>query len=524
MFDEYLDMEYLNKAFSAKTSEYEELNKELNEYLIYKLENIEESLDEIINRFLYLYLWNINGLKSYRSELINTFAKFMIKYKRIELLNIILHFYDVCNCVKTSLESGIEQKEINFMDLGFGYVYPKGLRIFITNEDKLKHDKIIKNILKEFIINKDIEKENENKDYIYYKYNYDSSRSVISVEIRNKKLAPKQRQEYTISNRSLKYLEESIENIIRRTRRNTSSFQNLYKKVKKLIETRLNDPRCIIDIIPFGSVTQLTYNINSDLEISILTDNFNDDLFNEILEILKIKFPNAFSRYTSRTRMIRFSDKEVTVELMFNNYLAIINSDLILRYCSFDTRIAIMINVIKDWSKNLEINGNSKHYLSSYCLTLMVIFFCQKVFQIVPVLQNKNKSRDLFLRENNNIKNHYLIDEIHEIDLSNFQSADYSVAELVYNFFYFYLYVFNEIEYAIDISEVKYVYREDCISFIDGNCANDKPVYWIVDPYDYSYNPAHYMKSRSSQHRNFIEEMKKAMDNIKEGRLIFIKN
>ena len=54
------------------------------------------------------------------------------------------------------------------------------------------------------------------------------------------------------------------------------------------------------------------------------------------------------------------------------------NSNLIRNYLVYDARALILINTIKDWSKIKGINSNKEGYLSSYCYTLIIIFFYKK--------------------------------------------------------------------------------------------------------------------------------------------------
>ena len=67
------------------------------------------------------------------------------------------------------------------------------------------------------------------------------------------------------------------------------------------------------------------------------------------------------------------------------------NSTLIRNYLTYDARALILINTIKDWSKQKEINSNSKLFLSSYCFTLMTIFFLQRMKNpILPIFSSPN--------------------------------------------------------------------------------------------------------------------------------------
>jgi DNA polymerase sigma len=518
MFDQNIDLAEFSKNINMIKIKYDELNIELTEHLKYKLININDNLNETVNKFIPLYLPHINGLANQKDTLVNNFAKFMIKYKQTHLLNTILHFNSIIERVLEMMESNLSKNEdyVIFSDIDYEYVAPNGIRIFIANEEKNNYKEYMKDVLKKFVM--------ENENDLYYSYEYVNRQSTIFVKLKNKILYSKiKKTPYTIQISSLKYLEQSISHMIKMTKRNTSNFKDTYQIIKKWINRKVKNPNVILDIVPFGSVTQLSHNIKSDLEVTIITESLNESFVNEVYDILKSKFNDAYIKYTSRTQIITFTNNEVKVELMFNNYLGVINSDLIRRYCLFDTRVAIMLNVVKDWSKNHQINGNFNKYLSSYCYTLMIIFFLQKIFPIIPVLQNKNDCTDLFVGNKEEDKWHYLIDNIYDYDVTYFRTGDYSVAELVYHFFYFYRYTFNEAEYAIDITNDKYVYRDECITFIEGSSlSNDRSAYYIVDPFDYSYNPANYMKRRTTEHNTFNSAMEKAMEKIRDCKNIFI--
>jgi DNA polymerase sigma len=505
MFDQIIDLKYIADKLGNIQKKMNAFNEELVNYLNFKLDNIEEVLSSIINDFLPLYLNKNNGLKHVRETLTNNFAKFMIKYKRTNLLNIVFQFKHVIDELYKKLESAFE--------INFEYIYPNNLRVFIANSNREINDEL-KEVLNEFVLMS----KND-----FYNYEIDYNNLTISVELNNLKLCPSEkRPSHKLNACHLEYFEKSIKYMIEKTKRKTSNFKKAYICIKDLIYKEIKEPGNILDIVPFGSVTQLSHNIKSDLEVSIMANIVNDEILEELLLILRTKFTDAVKRYTLRTIIFAFTAFDVKVELMFNNYLGVINSDLIRRYCLLDTRVAIIINIIKDWSKNLGINGNFNRYLSSYCYTLMVIFFLQKIFPIIPVLQKNDKCNDLFIEDNENYK-HYLIEIMENPDLNEFRGYDYTVSELVYHFFYFYSFMFNEDDYAIDITKENYIYRDECVSFVNGSSiCSEKAAYWIVDPFDYSYNPGNYMKRKSSQHNTFKEEMKKAMDKIKIGNNIFI--
>jgi len=298
---------------------------------------------------------------------------------------------------------------------------------------------------------------------------------------------------------------------------------------------------------------------------------------------------------TSRTYIIRFYDKKtlVKVELMIDNILTLYNSNLIRNYCLFDSRVIILLNFIKDWSKLKKINSNYDGYLSSYCLTMMVIFFLQKINpKILPNLQHNNidnfenilfyncgvkkynydiiKIRHLYCNFNKNlyknetekfnrlsneininsssfVNKNSISDEKKEFkdskilgEKNDFKSVDrkksssynseknrqniknfkenliskneMSIAELIFNFFKFYLFYFDEKHYCIDIQHKDYVFRFRKFA----NDYESNKEYVIIDPIDFGYNPAKYLEKGSNQSKIFKKELYNAVVNIAE--------
>ena len=118
----------------------------------------------------------------------------------------------------------------------------------------------------------------------------------------------------------------------------------------------------IYKIFPFGSVTQCTQNITSNLEITMLTKDYQtttsekvkmilEELEKELLE--NSQYERIELRETKRTILLNCYDKisNIKIELNLNNIFGILNSTLIRNYLIFDSRALILVNTIKDWSK-----------------------------------------------------------------------------------------------------------------------------------------------------------------------------
>jgi len=291
-----------------------------------------------------------------------------------------------------------------------------------------------------------------------------------------------------------------------------------------------NDSNLICQILPFGSVTQFSHNILSDLEVTIFTnkDKIDDsNLFMETMERILLNSDNYDRielRCTKRTTLINFRDVRynIKIEMMLNNMFGVINSTLIRNYCLFDSRCAILINLIKDWSKMKNVNGNFNGYLSSYCYTLMVIYFLQKIQPpILPVFSDNNFNSFKCMVTPDNT--HYFVNVDYEKE--NFRNKNkLSIAELILEFFSFYAFRFNELDYCVDISNEDFVYRFCEISYLNRLATNKKGlfVYCLIDPIDYGYNPGGYFIRNTMQEDNYRIEIKKAIENIQENKSIFV--
>jgi DNA polymerase sigma len=181
----------------------------------------------------------------------------------------------------------------------------------------------------------------------------------------------------------------------------------------------------------------------------------------------------------SRVPILKFVESETGIEVDFNcnNVLAMHNSDLIYTYCQVDQRFHIMSVFLKYWAKNVGIIGASNGYLSSYAFNLMVVAFLQQVKPpVLPVLQEKklrtqkqqtcyyavpgadiekNRKGFKFRYHDPNKDTMYLseTDVFFERDLAVIEETylpkeknTMTVAELVYEFFSFYLYEYDQMK------------------------------------------------------------------------------
>ena len=108
--------------------------------------------------------------------------------------------------------------------------------------------------------------------------------------------------------------------------------------------------------------------------------------------------------------------------------------------------------------------------------------------------------------------------------MKNWHTAnkDDTVVTLILKWMIFYLYLFNNEEYCIDISNKKLLFRLDEAKYLnDFIKGNNKSAYCIIDMFDYTYNPGSYMEIDSEKHKTFKEEMKNAIKMLFEGKVDF---
>ena len=332
--------------------------------------------------------------------------------------------------------------------------------------------------------------------------------------------------------------ENFIKNNFKNTKKNTKLFKNIFSRLHEIILSDDKIKNSIIKIIPYGSVTQCTCNETSDLEMTILTKNFEKynekfilNLFQDIIDNIEKNYFSEFNqylegiRYTKRTILLLLIHKEskTQIEINCNNFFSVMNSTLIRNYLTYDARALILINTIKDWSKQKEINSNSKLFLSSYCFTLMTIFFLQRMKNpILPIFSSPNN----LIRMKISDKEFFIEKELlnNSESMKNWHTAnkDDTVVTLILKWMIFYLYLFNNEEYCIDISNKKLLFRLEEAKYLnDFVKGNNKSAYCIIDMFDYTYNPGSYMEIDSEEHKTFKEEMKNAIKMLLEGKVDF---
>ena len=332
--------------------------------------------------------------------------------------------------------------------------------------------------------------------------------------------------------------ENFIKNNFKNTKKNTKVFKNIFSRLQEIILSDEKTKNSIIKIIPYGSVTQCTCNETSDLEMTISTKNFEKyneklilSLFQSIIDNIENNYFSEFNqylegiRYTKRTILLLLIHKEskTKIEINCNNFFSVMNSTLIRNYLTYDARALILINTIKDWSKQKEINSNSKLYLSSYCFTLMTIFFLQRMKNpILPIFSSPSNVIRMKISDKEFFIEKELLNSSESMKNWHTANKDDTVVTLILKWMIFYLYLFNNEEYCIDISNKKLLFRLDEAKYLnDFIKGNNKSAYCIIDMFDYTYNPGSYMEIDSEEHKTFKEEMKNAIKMLLEGKVDF---
>lgn len=432
--------------------------------------------------------------------------------------------------------------------------YPEGYGILINmrdnylilNDESNKKDLIqdMKDLFKRYGINEKHINWWKNNSYARQIQNYqdkeedknddkdkNNEKKIIMAPEAIKLIIEKNKERWNGVVKSLIIQENNIKNNFKLTKRNFSSFKNSFDHLKNIIMSIDNLTYKIKNIYPYGSITQLTQNITSDYEMSIITENYsyieNEQiltLFSEIQLYIETNYKNDYKinsiRETKRTALLLLYDIKygINIEINCNNLFSIMNSNLIYNYLTYDARALILVNTIKDWSKIKGINSNHEGFMSSYCYTLMTIFFLQRIHKpLLPIISSNNydkikiKNKEYFLEKEllnpTKIFNNWIC-----------TNKEDTVSTLLLKWFIFYLYLFNEDDYCIDINNDKLTFRYYEARYLNYfNERNKLSVYCIIDMFDYTYNPGSYMDKNSTPHKLFTKKLEKSLVQLLNG-------
>ena len=431
---------------------------------------------------------------------------------------------------------------------GYGILVNMRDSYLILNDESNRPELIqeMKDLFKRFGINEKYINWWKNNSYSRQVQNYEE---VIEKKSKKEENEKKEQKKIIIDEENIKLIKEknkekwnkAINNLITQenniklnfklSNRNFSNFRKSFDSLKKIILSIDILSFKIKNIYPYGSITQLTQNITSDYEMSIITENYSTmnnnqilTLFEEIKNYIEIKYKNSYKIYsireTKRTVLLLIYDikKNINIEINCNNFFSIMNSNLIYTYLVYDARALILVNTIKDWSKIKGINSNHEGFMSSYCYTLMTIYFLQRMHKpLLPIISSNNynkikiKNSEYFIEKellnpNKSFKNWKILNK------------EDTISTLLLKWFIFYLYLFNEDDYCIDISNEKLTFRYYEAKYLNYfNERNKLSVYCFIDMFDYTYNPGSYMDKNSTPHKLFIKKLEKSLVQLLNG-------
>ena len=572
--------------------QYKKLIKELDS-LILDINN--ESIDVILDYTSFIFIQIGIHLSSFDlNELMDKLSKLYHKLKNLYFFNMTIFLFRKIEKITKNIDDSYDKNRINFNleeDIILTPIYDyekninskyKSLHVNIksTNGEKFKYlcsyleeIEIKEDIYRNYILlrgdfdegytlkiifndtylilnNNNLNKLKESlKKYGIEKKGWDDDIRRIPINLLNeeekqqKEELKKQKEEEDNKKReelstALIKQENFIKNNFKNTKKNIKLFKHIFFRLQEIISSDKQIKNNLIKILPYGSVTQCTCNESSDLEMTLITKNYetyNEDLINDLFEkiwdIITKEYSSEFQifsegiRHTKRTILLLLIHVEsnTKIEINCNNFFSVMNSNLIRNYLTYDARALILINTIKDWSKQKEINSNSKYFLSSYCYTLMTIFFLQRMKNpLLPIISSNNNIFRMKISDKEFFIENELFNSSESMRYWHTENKEDTVVTLILKWMIFYLYMFNYDEYCIDISSPKLCFRlDECkylTSFIKGN---KKAAYCIIDMFDYTYNPGSYMEIDSPEHKKFKMEMENAIQYILEGKLDF---
>ena len=447
--------------------------------------------------------------------------------------------------------------------------YPEGYSLFITlrnsflilNDESNKKELIqdMKKLFKQYGINEnyinwwknnsysrqkttdnEMDSSDEEEGWEVKKKNNDNidNDNINENKINYKKLTEEEKKEkqkqknlkWTKTTQNLIKAEEHIQRNFKFTKRNFSNFQKAYFNFRNIVLSIDEIKNEIKDIYPYGSVIQLTQNIISDIEISIITKNYQNSEDKDIKRLLgKIreyfeknyseKYNISFMRETKRTNLLILYDIDLNVhlEINCNNIFGVLNGNLIRNNLINDARVLILVNTIKDWSKIKGVNSNHEGFISSYCYTLMTIYFLQRMHNpLLPIISSKND----FCKVKVKNQEYFLEKKLLNVNLKNWhtKNKEDTVSILLLKFFVFYLYLFPEDDYCIDITNEKLIFRYNEASYLNYFGGRNKTsVFCFIDMFDHTYNPGSYMNKDSTPHILFRKKIKRSIVQLLNG-------
>jgi len=125
--------------------------------------------------------------------------------------------------------------------------------------------------------------------------------------------------------------ENFIKNNFKNTKKNTKLFKHIFFRLQEILTSDEEIKNNLIKILPYGSVTQCTCNELSDLEMTLITKNYEKynedsirDLFQKIWDIIEKNYSSEFQifsegiRHTKRTILLLLIHVESKTKIEIN--------------------------------------------------------------------------------------------------------------------------------------------------------------------------------------------------------------
>ncbi|KAF8359241.1 cid-1 [Pristionchus pacificus] len=193
-------------------------------------------------------------------------------------------------------------------------------------------------------------------------------------------------------------------------------ISNARHKELHFVKTRLQDAirkklKNDFRLDAFGSSENGFGSNKSDYDVFFRygNDNYERSSEMQIQTIINIeqalraaRFSRVMSITTAKVPIVKFAIRvesgEIEGDISYYNELALHNTQLLKRYCSWtkDETLSKLGMFIKKWAKNCEIGDASKGSLSSYAYIILLIHFLQRLPDpLLPVLQEMGEKRTI---------------------------------------------------------------------------------------------------------------------------------
>ena len=338
-------------------------------------------------------------------------------------------------------------------------------------------------------------------------------------------------------------------NYINNTPETVNLYSNVYNKYKDAINSIIKENNLEGTIVePYGSIVNNFLTSDGDIDISIVPNNISKIGFKVYLEQIEKELikreliedntdindvnVNGNSRIYISTRytLLTVTDLEtnINIDITVHNLLPIKNTEMIRLYSLFDQRFHILGIFLKHWVKINHIKGSRNEFLSSYALLLLIIHFLQDIVEpkVLPMLQeiiseDKNKkdydykycyddkefSTNLYYEKNFDSMREYM----KKINCG--KENNLTVSELLVQFFEYYGYIYNNINYNIKHYLISIKHSDK--NFVANN--TEHIAFPLEDPFDVNHNPSSSLKLNTPQYSDFIFCMRKEINNILSG-------